>query len=377
MLPNYKSMLQVHKGKNHTSTFASVLSDEFVVPPLDQWPKWTRPDLLSMYMSRFGLRPEPKSRPAKVEPSVASGTTSAPFEHEFLKHAQTTQSQSTSSQAGQPGFYDPKDDVWLQDVNVETSVKEEPVESTKKEEEKTAPKVAAFREDEIPPLAYDPYSESGGEEEVAEEDEWTFPRVPEKLIYENYPRIGPGIIGKVGTIKILVQPLFELKPMIEEAVIPKPGVFKSTYACYLRKVTSYIVAWTGCISHRMLRSYRKKEDADWIRLYNYCLQQTGLGQSHLFLDTKAMAALCDELEDFETVRAELKSVTSSTFLNQAATSSTHSNAASGSIRVTTTGVFTDFDVLRKSNKRNMHSRDSVCPRSPLLLDEFASLCCRG
>ena len=182
-LHGLNALPQERRGRKYT--FASILPDEFIVPPLDQWPEWTRPDLLSMYMSRFGLRPEPKSRPAKVEPSVASGTTSAPFEHEFLKHAQTTQSQSSSSRAGQPGFYDPKDDEWLQDVNVETSAKEEPVENTKKEEEKTAPKVAAFREGEIPPLAYDPYSESGGEEEVAEEDEWTFPRVPEKLIYEN------------------------------------------------------------------------------------------------------------------------------------------------------------------------------------------------
>ena len=345
------------RGRKYT--FATILSDEFIVPPLDQWPKWTRPELMSMYMSRFGIRPEPKSRPAKVEPFVASGTTDTSDQHDFLKNLQAQQNQSSSSRAGQPGFYDPKDDVWLHGVNFETSVKEEPTENKEKKEEQTAPKVATFRKADIPPLAFDPYTESGGEEEVAEEDEWTFPRVPDKLMYENYPRIGPGIIGKVGTIKLLVQPSFEMKPMIEEAVIPKPDVFKSTYSCYLRKVTSYIVAWTACISHRMLRSYGGKGDDDWIRFYNYCLQQTGLGQSHLFLETRAIAALCDALENPEAIRATLKPVTSSTFLNQAATSSINSHAASGSIRVTTTGLFTDFNIIRKSNKRNTLGIQSV------------------
>ena len=68
----------------------------------------------------------------------------------------------------------------------------------------------------------------------------------------------------------------------------------------------------------MLRSYRKKSDDDWIRLYNYCLQQTGLGQSHLFLATKEIAALCNALDNPVTVKAILKPVISSTFLNQAA-----------------------------------------------------------
>ena len=345
------------RGRRYT--FTSTPSDEFAVPPFDQWPKWARPDLLSMFMSRFGIRPEPKSRPAKVEPFVASGTAGKPQQHDFLKRLQESQSQSSSSRAGRPGFYDPKDDVWLHGVNFETTVKEEPKEDQQKKEVKAAPKASTFKKGDIPPLAYDPFTESADDEEVADEDEWTFPRVPEKLIYENYPRIGAGIIGKVGTIKLLVQPSFEMKPMIEEAVIPKQDVYKSTYSCYLRKVTSYIVAWTGCISHRMLRSYRRKGDDEWIRLYNYCLQQTGLGQSHLFLETRAMAALCDQLKNPEAIRATIKPVTSSTFLNQAATSYVDSHAISGNIRVTTTGLFTDFEIQRKSNKGNTLGIQSV------------------
>ena len=65
------------------------------------------------------------------------------------------------------------------------------------------------------------------------------------------------------------------------------------------------------------------------------------------------------MEDPEAVRAELKPVTSSAFLNKAATSSTSSHAASGSIRVTTTGLFTDFNIIRKSNKRNTQGIQSV------------------
>ncbi len=62
-----------------------------------------------------------------------------------------------------------------------------------------------------------------------------------------------------------------------------------------------------------------RDDDDMIRLYNnYCLQQTGLGQSHLFLATKEIAALCNALDNPVTVKAILKPLISSTFLNQAA-----------------------------------------------------------
>ena len=216
-----------------------------------------------------------------------------------------------------------------------------------------------MKKTDIPPLAYDPFSESGGEEEITAEDEWTFPRLPDELAYEKYPRVGPGLIGKTGSIKLLAQPSFELKPMIEESVITKQGVFKSTYSCYLRKVTSHIVAWTGCISIRILRSYRRKNDDDWIRLYNYCLRQTGLDQSHLFLSTQEVAALCAALSDPNTVKALLKPVTSSTFLNQAATSSTDSLAASGNTRITATGLFTDFNIIKNSKKGLISNIQSV------------------
>ena len=135
-------------------------------------------------------------------------------------------------------------------------------------------------------LFYDPFSESGAEEEIVEEDEWTFPEIPDELAYEQYPKVGPGISGEIGSVKLLAQPSFELKPMIEEAVIPASGVIKSTFSCYLRKVTTYIVAWTDCISPRTLRGYRKKSDEEWIRLHNYCLQKTHLDQAHLFIPTR-------------------------------------------------------------------------------------------
>ena len=72
-----------------------------------------------------------------------------------------------------------------------------------------------------------------------------------------------------------------------------------------------------------------------------------------------MAALCDQLKNPEAIRATIKPVTSSTFLNQAATSSVDSHAISGNIRVTTTGLFTDFEIQRKSNKGNTLGIQSV------------------
>ena len=54
---------------------SSIFDDEFPLPALDKWPKWTRIELIGMYLSRYGKRPESKAMPMKVEPSVASGTT--------------------------------------------------------------------------------------------------------------------------------------------------------------------------------------------------------------------------------------------------------------------------------------------------------------
>ena len=34
------------RGRKYT--FATILSDEFIAPPLDQWPKWTRPELMAI-----------------------------------------------------------------------------------------------------------------------------------------------------------------------------------------------------------------------------------------------------------------------------------------------------------------------------------------
>ncbi len=54
---------------------SSIFDDEFPLPALDKWPKWTRIELIGMYLSRYGRRPESKAMPMKVEPSVAPGTT--------------------------------------------------------------------------------------------------------------------------------------------------------------------------------------------------------------------------------------------------------------------------------------------------------------
>ena len=84
--------------------------------------------------------------------------------------------------------------------------------------------------EDIPPLVFNPFSESGDEEEIGDEDEWIFPQLPNELTDEKYPRVNPGTIGEVGSIGLLAQASFSLKPMIEESVIPAENVFKSTYS---------------------------------------------------------------------------------------------------------------------------------------------------
>lgn len=91
----------------------------------------------------------------------------------------------------------------------------------------------------IPPMAYDPGSESAGEEPTLPDDQWGYPKLPVEMRYERFMKTNKTMADRVGTIKLLAQPGFLLKPMIDEAVIPIKD-HKSTYSCYLRKVTSYI-----------------------------------------------------------------------------------------------------------------------------------------
>ena len=90
---------------------------------------------------------------------------------------------------------------------------------------------------------------------------------------------------------MLAQPAFTLKPMIEEAIVPSKAVI-STYSSDVRKVTSYIASWTSCISMKLLRGYRKRDGAEWVKLYNLCLSKTNIKQAHLYLGAKELAALC-------------------------------------------------------------------------------------
>ena len=217
----------------------------------------------------------------------------------------------------------------------------------------------------VPPMAFDPSSESADEDEASLEDEWVYPNVPEPLRYERYLKTALNVADRVGTVKLMAQHGFMLKPMIEEAVVPSKNTM-STYSSYLRKVTSYVASWTGCVTMKVLRSYRKKSDDEWIRLYNYCLQKTNLSQTHMYLGAKELAALCGVLEaDEQVVRDALRPITNRRFLNQAATSSTDCSRTAGTIRITKTGLFTDFDIQRKSLARNLTNIQGA------LTDQFA------
>ena len=115
-------------------------------------------------------------------------------------------------------------------------------------------------------MAFDPTSESADEDEASPEGEWIYPNIPDPLRYGRYIKTALTLADRVGAIKLLAQRAFVLKPMIEEAIIP-PKNTMSTYSSYLRKVTSYVASWTGCVPMKILRSYRRKSDTEWIRLY--------------------------------------------------------------------------------------------------------------
>ena len=119
------------------------------------------------------------------------------------------------------------------------------------------------------------------------------------------------LADRIGTIKLLAQSGFFFKPMVEEAIVPVSH--KSTYSCYLRKVTSYIISWSGCVTMKTLRGYKRRSDEDWIRLYNYCMARSHLRQTHLYLETKEMAALCGVLGDTEVVNSMIRPITSKQF----------------------------------------------------------------
>ena len=100
-----------------------------------------------------------------------------------------------------------------------------------------------------------------------------------------------------------------------------------------------------------LRGYKRRSDEDWIRLYNYCIARSHLRQTHLYLETKEMAALCGTLGDKDVVDRLIRPTTSKQFLNHAATSTYDAVETAGVVRQTTTALFTDFEIIRKSGSK--------------------------
>ena len=336
--------------------FTDEKEDEFRTPHQSQWPKWTLPGYLNYYVQKHGNGHGASAAPQRVDPMFAAGTEGKPkAQHAFLDPKQNASIPSSEEPVGStPQNYTTETDPWYTNVG---DVPQEP-EAPKKQE--TTPRASHVAKDAIPPTAYDPSSESAGEEEIDDDEEWIYPTIPSGLRYERYLKTSKSLADKIGSVKLLVQPSFALKPMIEEAVVPSKAI-KSTYACYVRKVTSYIAVWSGYIPMKLLRRYRLKDDADWIRLYNHCLLVAQLKNAHLYLRAKDLAALCGVLPEVDVVSPILKQLTSQRFLNDAA----GSPQVSSGIRTAATGLFTDFDVVRTSNSRNRINTQSA------LSDQFA------
>lgn len=347
---------QDRRGRKYR--FSSNNADEFPTPHPNYWPNWSKPSYLQYYMSNHSRTIAPKAMPRRAEPVVTSGAQGTPPpQRAFFDSRFNAGAPSSGSQQRQTGptawTYTPKTDPWSDYGNDFAEGNESTMTTEPGIDNASLPEQTIVIDHVVPPMAYDPSSESADEDEASPEDEWVYPDVPEPLHYERYIKAALNVADRIGTVKLLAQHAFILKPMIEEAIVPSKSTM-STYSSYLRKVTSYVASWTGCVTMKVLRSCRKRSDAEWIRLYNYCMQKTNLSQTHMYLGAKELAALCGVLEaDEQVVRDALRPITNRRFLNQAATSSADCSRTAGTIRITKTGLFTDFDIQRKSLARNL------------------------
>ena len=323
-------------------------NEEFSTPNTANWPTWSKPDYVSWYVNNYQRPIAPKSMPRKAEPGSATGSQGTPIvEADFRGRMPNV--------GPAPFYYEREYDPWADPIDLTGNDGVEAAPAAAATGSSSTPKGELIKDVNrpLPPMAYDPNSESADEEEFRKDDDWVYPRIPDKLQYERYLKVGRTIADKIGTVKLMAQPAFALKPMTEEAIVPSKATI-STFSSYLRKVTSYLASWTGCISMKILRSYRRKDDVEWLRLYNFCLVKTNLRQSHLYLGTRELAALCGLLAgDEEKIKSVIRPVIKKGFLSQIATSSATSVNVSGNIRQTNTGLFTDFDIEKKSNQRNI------------------------
>ena len=340
------------RGRHYV--FGDEPEDEFKTPERSRWPQWAvTSGLIDVYLVRHVRRVEAKSMPKRVEPVFAAGSQGKPHVHEFLR---ANESASSAPQPNWGFLYEEKDDPW----SVVTERDQTTPETTSAQGSTTTNiPTTVINPYRVPPMAYDPGSESAGEDTILPDDEWQYPTLPDGIRYERFKRNNKNLADRIGSIKLLAQSGFLFKPMVEEAVVPVSH--KSTFSCYLRKVTSYIISWSGCVTMKTLRGYKRRSDEDWIRLYNYCIARSHLRQTHLYLETKEMAALCGVLGDKEVVNSLIRPITSKQFLNYAATSTVGSVEISSGIRQTMTALFTDFDIIKrtgskKSNKTNMQTQ---------------------
>ena len=340
------------RGRHYV--FGDEPEDEFKTPERSRWPRWAvSTGLIDVYLSRHVKKVEAKSMPKRVEPVFAAGSQGKPHVHEFLRASGNA---SSEQKPGWGFFYDQQNDPW----SVVTERDHPTPEATSAQGSTTVESPTTVTNPFcVPPMAFDPGSESAGEDTVLPNDEWRYPTLHDKIRYERFKRSNKNLADRIGTIKLLAQSGFLFKPMVEEAIIPVSH--KSTFSCYLRKVTSYIISWSGCVSMKTLRGYKRRDDEDWIRLYNYCIARSHLRQTHLYLETKEMAALCGVLGDTEVVNSLIRPITNKQFLNHAATSTVGSVEMSSGIRQAVTAVFSDFDIIKRSgskkaNKTNMQTQ---------------------
>lgn len=125
--------------------------------------------------------------PRRVDPVFAAGAqVISGEEHDFLNPKFRSDLSSSNQGVGVTAFeYTHQTDLWFIDLTVETGGAEWIV-TTEAGEEGATHERTIDSERIIPPMAYDPNSESAREEEFFAEDEWVYPNVPDDLKYERF-----------------------------------------------------------------------------------------------------------------------------------------------------------------------------------------------
>lgn len=171
---------QDRRGRKYR--FSSNNADEFPTPHPNYWPHWSKPSYLQYYVSNHSRTIAPKSMPRRAEPVVTSGAQgTSPPQHAFFDPRFNTGAPSSGSRQQQTGptvwNYTPQTDPWSHYLNDFVEGNESTMTTEPGIDNASLPEQTIVIDHVVPPMAFDPSSESADEDEASPEDEWVYPNV--------------------------------------------------------------------------------------------------------------------------------------------------------------------------------------------------------